>query len=167
MNILTGRIVGGIGLNITGPADLGSQKASLAAASAMAIANGVLPGQCDLAFFDQRTLAGSTSEEIDLAGVIAGPFGATITFVEVCGLFVSAAAANGGNIIVGNAAANQFVGPFGAAAHTLAIDAGERLLLTNLGVGWPVTAGTADKLKIDNSDGSSAVYDIAIIGRSA
>lgn len=167
MNTLTGRIVGGIGLNMTGPADLGSQKATLPAAAAMQIVNGVLPGQCDLAFFDQRTLAGSTSEELDLAGVVSDLFGATITFVEVCGIFISAAAANGGNIILGNAAANQFAGPFGAVTHTLSIDAGERLLLTNLGVGWPVTAGTADKLKVDNSDAASAVYDIAIIGRSA
>lgn len=163
---LTGTIKAAFGLNYNGDADLGTQKAKLPFASELVVGSGTGAGQADLAFWDSRPLTASQSEDLDLAGGLTDAFGGTLTFVEVCGIWVKAAAANSGNIIVGGGT-NGFVGPFGNVNDTVALDAGETFLITNIGAGWPVTASTADILKIENSHASAATYEIAIIGRSA
>lgn len=132
------------------------------------VANGTGANQADLVYRAQRTLSGSSSENLDLAGSLTDPFGTTLTFARVKFIFVKAASANGGNIIVGGAAANTFVGPFADATDKVQIPAGGHFQVGDAGAtGWVVTAGTGDILKVENSDASSATYDIVIIGASA
>lgn len=168
-NKTTGAARIGFGLTFTGDADFGSQKALLPFPADIPIGNGIGAGQVDIPFWDKRTLAASTSEDIDLAGVLIDLFGDAITFVKVNGIYVKAAAANTGNIIIGGAAVNAFVGPFGDATDKHVLGADNVFMALNLSAaGWAVTAGTADLLKIDNDDaGATADYEIAIIGRSA
>lgn len=112
-----------------------------------------------------RSLAASANEELDLAGVLLDPAGAALTFSAVKGIFVEAAAANTNDVVVGNAASNGFVGPFGGATHTIAVKPGGKLLIEAPNTGWTVTAGTGDKLKILNgAAGTSVAYDIKIWG---
>ena len=122
--------------------------------------------ETDLMFSDNRTLAASASEDLDLRGVLLDAFGATLNFAEVTAIWVEAASTNTNNVVIGGAASNAFVGPFGAAAHTIALAPGEGVLLTNK-LGWAVTAGTGDLLKVANSGaGTQVKYNIVIVGRS-
>ena len=123
-------------------------------------------GKADLMYTATRTLSASSSEELDLAGALADAFGATITATEVVALVVEAAAGNTNNVVIGGAASNAFLGPFGAAAHTLAIKPGQYIALTDV-QGWAVTAGTGDLLKVANSSsGTPVTYTITVIARS-
>lgn len=164
---LTGTIKAGFGLHYKGDIDLGSQTAKLPFPAEIVIGSGTGSGQSDLAFWDNRSLSASASEDLDLAAGLNDAFGQSLTFVEVNGIYVKADADNSGNIIVGGASSNAFTGPFGAANDTVALAAGESFIITNMGTGWTVTAGTGDLLKVANSHASAAKYDIAIIGRSA
>lgn len=123
-------------------------------------------GKADLLYTATRTLSASSSEDLDLAGVLANGFGATITATEVVALIVEAASGNTNNVVIGGAASNAFLGPFGAAEHTLAIKPGQYIALTDVQV-WAVTAGTGDLLKVANSSsGTPVTYTITVIARS-
>lgn len=125
-------------------------------------------GQADVVFVDQRTISASSSEELDLAGSLTDPLGGSAVFAEVAAIEVRAAAGNTNNVVVGGAASNAFVGPFGAADNTIAVPPGGVLVLYHPGGGWAVTAGTGDLLQVANSgSGSTVTYDIVIVGRSA
>lgn len=117
----------------------------------------------------RRTLSASATEDLDLAAVLTDSYGVAITFARIRALIVKAAAGNTNNVVVGGAATNTWVGPFGAATHTLAVPPDGVLTLTAPGTtGWTVTAGTGDLLKIANSAGGTSVtYDIFLIGASA
>ena len=148
--------------------DFGSAYRPLPFPATIDMESGTGNNQADLIFSDQRTLAASANESLDLAGVLVDAFGTALTFVKVKAIYIRAASTNGGNIVVGNAATNAFVGPFGAATHTLAIPAGGYLELVAPVGGWTVTAATGDLLRIANSDaGAAATYDIVIVGTSA
>jgi hypothetical protein len=120
----------------------------------------------DVMFSDARTIAASSTDDLDLRGTLTDAFGATINFAEVVAIYVEAASTNTNNVVIGGAASNQFVGPFGAAAHTIALAPGEAFCMTNK-AGWTVTAGTGDILRIANSAaGTSVKYNIILVGRT-
>jgi hypothetical protein len=122
--------------------------------------------KADILWSDTRTLVASATENLDLNGVLLDAFGANANFAEVVALWVEAASTNTNNVVIGGAASNQFVGPFGAGTHTLALGPGEFVLLSSKN-GWAVTAGTGDLLKVANSAaGTSVKYNIMVIGRS-
>lgn len=147
--------------------DLGNPTQTLAAKAILELVTGTTTGKADLVFSDTRTLAASATESLDLAGGLTDAFGAALTFVEVVAIYVKAASANVNDVVVGGAATNTFATPFGDATDTVKIKPAGALLLTN-DVGYGVTAGTGDLLKIANSAAGSAVtYDIVIVGRSA
>lgn len=125
--------------------------------------------QADILYVEERTLTASSTEELDLAGVIADAFGSTITAAELVGIIVLADEDNTNNVEVGGAASNavpflkhvsdiEVVKPGGVYVNFAPGAAG---LCT-------VTAGTGDKLKIANSGGSTSVtYRIGLLMRSA
>jgi hypothetical protein len=151
-----------------GTADLGTPSINVAVSRSHKYTNGTLAtDQTDVLFSDRRTLAASANEDLDLRGTLVDSLGQTINPAEIVAVFVEAASTNTNNVIVGGAATNTWVGPFGAATHTLSLAPGEFILLSNK-AGWGVTAGTGDLLRIANSAaGSSVNYNIIIIGRSA
>lgn len=124
------------------------------------LTNGVGDNQADGYWGDQRTLAGSATEELDLAGVLIDAFGVTVAAAKLRALAIEADAANNAanNLIVGAAAANQWFPIFGASTHTLILRPGARFVYVNkLGTGLAVTAGTADKLKFANSAATNTI----------
>lgn len=132
--------------------------------------SGTTAGKADKVFHDQRTLAASASEDLDLAGVLTDVYGASITFAKIKFIAISAASGNTNNVLVGAASATQFVGLLNAAG-VIALRPG-MTFAAMAGVldatGMAVTAGTGDLLKIANSAGSTSVtYDIVIVGTSA
>jgi hypothetical protein len=141
---------------------------TLSMALTAAIASGTGNGKADLVFQDRRTLTASSSENLDLAGVLTGPLGDVLTFVKVRAIIVAAAAANTNDVVIGGAATNAFTGPLGATTHTIAVQAGGSIVLTAPTAGWAVTASTGDIIKVLNGGaGTPVTYDIVIVGASA
>jgi hypothetical protein len=150
---------------LTATADHGVPQASLDLDASFDMASGTGSGQANQVFSDQRTITASSSEELDLSGVLANVLGTTIAFTAVKAIFIRAAAANVNNVVVGNAAATQFLGGFAAAGNTWAIPPGGIMMVTAPAAGWTVANAASDKLKIANSGaGTSVVYDIIVIG---
>lgn len=157
-----------VAAELTGPADLGENAFSLPFAGDIPLLNGTGANQADRIFADKRTLAPSASEDLDLAGVLADPLGAVLTFVKVKAILLRADKANPNDVVVGGASANQFVGPFGGATHTVSVPPGGAALFAAPAAGWGVIAGSGDLLKIANGGGGASVtYDIVIVGTSA
>lgn len=122
--------------------------------------------KADLLYRATRTLAASANEDLDLAGVLASPLGATITAAEILVVIVEAADANTNDVKWGPAAANGALLGFNAAADKHSVGPGNLDLHTNR-QGWPVTAATADKVNVANSAaGTPVTYTITVIGRS-
>jgi hypothetical protein len=168
---LTSKLKVSVDAKLTQTLDLAEGTVPMLKEYAAALATGIGAGQADKVWHDQRTLALSTGEDIDLAGTLVDAFGNALTFVKVKGLLVSAAATNANNVVVGNAATNGFVSWVGGATHTVTVRPGATLALfcgQADAAGYAVTAGTADLLRILNGGaGSSVTYDIIIIGTSA
>ncbi|MCL4822566.1 MAG: hypothetical protein KJ067_25870, partial [Vicinamibacteria bacterium] len=117
---------------------------------------------------DRRTLAASANEDLDLAGSLVDAFGAVVSFAKVRALRIKAAPENTNNVVVKPGAANGFLGPFGAAAHTLTLPPGGEVLLVAPVAGWTVTPATGDLLNVANSGaGTSVTYEIEVLGASA
>lgn len=154
---------------LTAGLDLASQVSQLQWSRGFALDSGVGANQADKIFSDTRTIAASGTDDLDLAGALTDAFGAVMTFVKVKAIGVSASPANVNNVVVGNAAANQFQGPFGAVTHTVAIAPGGMFLIARPdATGWGVTAGTGDLLRVTNGGaGTSVTYDVVILGTSA
>lgn len=132
--------------------------------------DGFAAGQADRIYWKSRTLALSTSEDLDLAGnaTFLDPFGVAITFVKIKGLYFFAYAANTNTLIVGNGT-NPFIGPFGAAgASEQRIPPSGFYCATHPTTGWTVTAATGDIIKVLNGGaGTPVTYDVVIWGTSA
>jgi hypothetical protein len=149
--------------------DLKARQAALAFSRSLSLVNGVGAGQGDKVWDDIRTIAASGTDDLDLSGSLTDAFGATATFARVKGLFVSADAGNTNNVVVGGAAATQWVGPFGAATHTVAVRPGGWFgIACSDATGWPVVNAASDLLRIANSGaGTGVTYSIVILGASA
>ncbi|MGW7498591.1 hypothetical protein ACWGKA_30475 [Streptomyces luteogriseus] len=155
---------------LTQALDLGTGKAAQSLSRSMSLSSGTGAGKADRIFSDRRTLAASATEDLDLAGVLLDAFGAAITFARIKGLIIAAAAGNANNVVVGAASSNPWATLLGA-THTLTLRPGA-FVAVGTGVadaiGYAVTAGTGDLLKVANSGaGTSVTYDIHIIGASA
>lgn len=153
----------------TNPLDLATGLTPLRFSRQIALAAGTAAGQADKIWHDERTLAASASEDLDLAGTLVDAFGVAMTLARVRGLIIYASSANTNQVIIGNAGSNGWVGPFGAATHTLSVHPGGLLALFAPGTnGYAVTAGTGDLLHVANSAGGTPVtYDVVVIGASA
>jgi hypothetical protein len=150
---------------LTGTADHGTPRSDAELDCSLRLEDGTGANQANKCWHDQRTLGASASENLDLAGGLNDAFGGAITFTAIKAILIKAAAGNVNNVVIGAAASNAFVGPFGASTHTLHLAPGASVLLLHPGAGWPVTAGTGDILKIANGGaGTSVTYDIALAG---
>jgi hypothetical protein len=132
-------------------------------------ANGVLAKQADILYADELTIAGGAFVDIDLNGSLTNAAGVPVTALKIASIALLADPTNTTVLTVGGAPANAFVGPFGAATHTLKLAANGQIAFSDdslAGLG-PVTAGTADLLRIANAAGAAAKVKVAIVGRSA
>jgi hypothetical protein len=151
-----------------GTNDLGSVAFAFSPSATVQFSAGTGTGKADKLFSDQRTLAASATENLDLAGVLVDPLGATLTFGHVKAIYIHAAAANTNDVCVGGAATNTFSGPLADPTDIVCVKPGGVLVLTVAsGVGWTVTPATGDILKVTNSAGTTGVtYDVVIVGTS-
>lgn len=152
----------------TGTNDLGTPTFPFLVTGLNRLTAGTGANKADKLFSDQRTLAASATENLDLAGVLSDPFGVILTFAKVKAIYVHASSANTNSVCVGGHATAAFTGPFSDATDIVCIPPGGTLLVSAPSAGWTVTATTADLLKIANSGGTTGVtYDVVIIGATA
>ena len=129
---------------------------------------GTSANAADLIFMDTRTIAASSSENLDMAGSLVDPLGATLTFATIKAIYVKAASGNTNNVVVGGAGSNTLLGIFSDATDKIVVKPGGVFLWVAPATGAAVTASTGDILLVANSSsGSSVTYDIVIIGTSA
>jgi hypothetical protein len=142
---------------------------ALAYAKSQGYSTGAGASQMDRLFAAQRTITASGTDDLDLSGTaLQDILGQNLALVRVKLIAVYAATGNTNNVVVGAAASNQFIGPFGAATHTLALPPGGSLLVVSpTAAGWAVTAGTGDLFRVANGGASTSVtYDVIIGGSS-
>ncbi len=165
---LTSKISVSLVAALTGTADLTTPSAPLTLTDTIRLASGTGNGQADQIFSDQRTIAASGNEDLDLAGALTDAFGATLTIARTKCLYVAAASTNTNNVVVSRPASNG-VPIFSAASDAISVRPGGMFLWAcSDATGVAVTAGTGDLINIANSAGSSSVtYDVVIIGASA
>lgn len=133
--------------------------------SAHEIEDGTGIGQANAVYVDDFSIAASGTLDIDLAGTLEDAHGNTLAFTAIKEILVKAEAANANNIVVGGHPTAAFVGPFGAAAHTVAVKPGARLDISEgySAAGWAVVAGTGDILRLANSGAGTAVAGTVVI----
>jgi hypothetical protein len=127
--------------------------------------------QANRVYRSSRSLAISTSENIDLydfAGA-TDALGQTYALSKVKALAIrNTSTDTGATITIGAASSNPWTGPLGGTTPTITLTPGTTaqgvLLLVN-GAGWTVTDASAHLLKIINNSGSvTASYEIAVVG---
>lgn len=146
--------------------DLVTAKVPLDKSYTLTWTTGTAINQANAMFSDQRTLTASSTEDLDLAGVLTDGLGVVLTFTRIKAILIFAAVANANNVVVGGAAVNGFVTPFNAATDKVIVRPGGLLvLLAPDATSYAVTAATGDLLRIGNSGaGTSVIYDIVLIG---
>ncbi|MEZ0155261.1 MAG: hypothetical protein AB9Q22_10230 [Candidatus Reddybacter sp.] len=146
-------------------ADIGTAKHSIAESIGIALKDGAGLNQANQMFTDQRTVALSTTDTLDLSGTLVNNLGQTVALTKVKALIISAAVGNGSTLTVGGNV-NAFADWLGAAAHTVKVRPGGVLcLVAPDATAYAVTGGTGDLLDITNDDGAAAAtYDIVVIG---
>jgi hypothetical protein len=168
MTSLTTTITARIEAALTNTMDLGTGVTSVDEHIRQSWASGTGDDQGDIIWHDQRTIAASANEDLDLAGVLADAYGNTLTFVELKAVLIKAASDNTNNVRLTRPAANG-VPLFLAASDGIDVTPGGVFLWTSPADGGvTVTAGTGDLLNVANSSsGSTVTYDIILIGASA
>lgn len=152
---------------LIGAADLGNPVAPVAVDKLVQITAGTdAVGKADILWADTRTLAASATENIDLAGVLSGLLGGTVTAAEITAIIITADKGNTNDVVVFGAASNPFNGPLSGTTPKLTIGPDDVALITNR-KGWPVTAGTGDIILVANSAaGTPVTYTLVLIGRT-
>ena len=169
---VTSSMVARLATNQTGTNVFGTSRDERAMRAALELANGTGANQADRVYVAQRTVSSGANDDIDIAGVLADGFGTTITMAEVVGVFVINAAqdgtANTTNLTIGNAT-NAFEGFLSSSGTIGPIPPGGFVMIGASGAAGlgTVTAGSTDELRVANSAGAAATYQIGIIGRSA
>lgn len=154
---------------LTDARDLGTASIPVAFSQNYTWESGTGANQADMIWGDQRTLAASATEDLDLAAVLTHMLtGAVLTFARIKAIAIRAASGNTNAVQVTRPGTNG-VPLFMAAGDGIALLPGATFIwMSPNATGVAVTAGTGDLLTITNSAGTTGVtYDILIIGASA
>lgn len=165
---LTSRVAVTLTAALASALDLVTAGADLVVKEVQDFANGTGANQADKVYSDTRTIAASTTEDLDLAGgSLSDALGAALTFVKVRAILIIANEGNTNNLHVGGDA--NAVPIFGAAADFIVVKPGGLFLWTAPdAAGVTVTPGTGDILQVANSGaGSTVTYRVVILGTSA
>ena len=135
------------------------------------LANGIGFNQADLAFSDLRSLAASTTEDLDLVGGFTDGLGNTVSPAKVKGIMLINYSTTQ-TLQVGKSASNGWTGLLSGTTDTMSLPKAAGNSLPGM-LFWfspqatAITAGTGDKIAITNPSGSTASYLIILIGTSA
>ena len=132
------------------------------------LSNGTGANQSDRVAMDARTLAASTSEDLDLQTMTTTPDGTALALVELRSLTIKASASNTDNLEIGPGASNGLTSLFADASDRMKVAPGATVtLIAPKDASYPVS-GTIKVLSVSNtSSSSSSSYTILVIGTSA
>ena len=169
MTTVTSTVSARVNSMLVGAADHSSPKAIDDLSAVVQLTSGVGANQADTVFSDNRSLAASANETLDLSGgALKDDLGAPANFAKVKAILIIASKTNVNNLVVGAAASNPFVGPLGGTAPTITIPPGGFVMLAAPANGWNSPDGVADQLKIANGGAGTPVdYDVHILGTSS
>jgi hypothetical protein len=127
--------------------------------------DGTGSNQLKFIYRDERTLAATTNDDLDLYGSLIHAFGLPINMVKLKMFFlentsttaadkleIGAAGANPVSTIFGDTSDKKIVGPGGVELWTNPID------------GYAITSGTADILRIRNPGANEITYNLYLAG---
>ena len=161
---VSGKIALSVSLRLSNPQNLSSGSKVLNKSYEQNYTSGSSADQASTEWDDTRTLAASTSENIDLSGVLLDVFGNKIADTKLREIIIVASESNTNNIEVGGAGSNAFL-LFKDATDIAVIEPGGKFYMSWPNTGRTVTAATGDILKIANAGaGSSVTYDIIVVG---
>lgn len=161
----SGNILVAVTGQLTGDLDIGTGTHAVDKNYRTTFTNGTGANQANMMWTDTRTISGSGSDDIDLAGVLTSAFGTTITFTSIKGIVIQASSSNGDSISVGGDATAALANLFAAVNDEIVVAPGGTFAIVNPNAdGYAVTASTADILEITNLDAAAVTYDIIIIG---
>lgn len=149
---------------LSDPLDLSTPKDEVWKSISLLFTNGIGDDQGNEMFHDERTLAASATEDLDLSGTaLQNVFGDNIALTEMKVLIVEALSTNTNNVEVSRPASNGV--PFLAAAgDKVSLGPGDFFVFVRR-AGVTVTAGTGDLITFTNSAGSTEVkYRVIILG---
>jgi len=164
----------GLSAALTGTSDFGAPSSNPTIDIRYDTTDGTGANQADIIWTDERTVASASNDDLDLNGVLTNAFGQTVNFLELTGILIVNAprsgAANTTNLTLG-VGTNPVTGYLGGTTPTVGpMRPGHVFLEWNsenaAGI-CAVVASTGDILRIANSSGASATYQIWLIGRSA
>jgi hypothetical protein len=149
--------------------DLGTITYPFSTSASTAFTAGTGAGAIDRVYADERTLAASGTEDIDLA-TYTDVFGAAVSMARIKAVYIKADAANTNNVQVTRPASNGIPWLM-AAGDGIALRPGAWQMWGSGSAdatGVVVTAATGDLITITNSAGTTGVtYKIVILGCSA
>lgn len=132
------------------------------------LTNGTGANQANFKYADRRTVNAPTSiDDIDLYGLLTDVFGRTLNPVVIKEiLIVNLSPTSGQNLLVGNAAVNPVSSFFnGDGTVEVPVHAGGCLLFSSPVVGYAITSGSADVLRVAHAGSTGAIsFDIIIKG---
>lgn len=145
--------------------DIGSAGYSFNKSFTQAFTNGTGADQANQIWTDERTISGSSNDDLDLYGSLTNAFGTTLNFTSIKGIFIKAGDSNGGNLTIGGEGSNPFSSIFSDPTDKLVLPPSSFVGICNPNAnGYTVTASTGDMLRIANLDSASATYEILVIG---
>jgi hypothetical protein len=163
---LTGNINLAIAITLLNAMDIGGANYPINFGANFAFDNGSGDNQASDGWTDERTLAASASENLDMSGVLANAFGQTLNFAKIKALLVQANANNVNDVLLGGHATAALASFFGDATDVLRVKPGGAIaLIAPKAAGYPVVATTGDLIKVANSGaGTPVTYKILVIG---
>lgn len=156
--------------SLTTSPNVGSTTYSFADNDVNSFFHGTGDNQINQVWTDTRTLAASTSENLDLYGGLTSALNTTINFTKLKMVHIKANESNTNDVLIGGNSAgisDMFVLGGTAAIEDvqIVVPPGGFFVLTAPIDGFTVTNTTADMLKISNSAGGSSVeYTIKLYG---
>lgn len=130
------------------------------------LTSGTGSGSADLHYYDTRTLAATTSEDLDLRA-LTDAYGAALSLVEVVAIAVSAPTTNAGVIEVKPSASNGWTGLLKDVSDVLQVRPGATVIVFCPSDGQYVTTSSNKSINVNNTGGTSGSYTLHLIGRSA
>lgn len=163
---ITAKVSVKIDAELANSLDIGSVVYPLSYGITKILTDGTGADQAKEMFSDTRTIAASGTDDIDLSGVLLDAFGNTLLFTRIKALIIEAAAGNTNDVVVGGAASNGFITPFGASTDKVKVKpGGVMVLIAPDATAYAVTAATADLLRVANGGaGTSVTYNIILVG---
>lgn len=157
-----------INADVSGNNDLGNPSFRPELEALLQFLGGTTADKVDIIFSDERSVNASSNDDIDLSGVLADAFGATIAAVEIVFIAIKNLSTSQ-TLTIGVAGTNPWVTMWAASGDGIKVF--PRGVFMNAapdasGLG-AVVGGASDVLRVANGSGSAALYEIIIGARTA